>query len=52
LIVCGSEDHDNGSPEELVAALPDGRFKQVPGTHMSSVTRPEFGQAIADFLSA
>ena len=52
LVVCGSEDHDNGSPEELAAALPDGRFKQVPGTHMSSVTRPEFGQAIAGFLSA
>ena len=50
LVVCGSEDHDNGSPEELAAVLPDGRFKQVPGTHMSSVTRPEFGQVIADFL--
>ena len=50
LVVCGSEDHDNGSPEELAAALPDGRFSQVPGTHMSSVTKPDFGQVIADFL--
>jgi hypothetical protein len=24
----------------------------VPGTHMSSVTKPEFGEAIADFLAA
>jgi len=24
----------------------------VPGTHMSSVTKPEFGEAIASFLAA
>lgn len=52
LVVCGSGDHDNGSPQDLVAALPDGRYAQVPGTHMSSVTRLEFGEAIAAFLAA
>lgn len=52
LVVCGTEDRDNGAPEDLVAALPDARLAQVPGTHMSSVTRPEFGRAIADFLAA
>jgi pimeloyl-ACP methyl ester carboxylesterase len=52
LLVCGSEDDDNGSAEELAAALPDGVFREVPGTHMSSVTKPEFGAAIAEFLSA
>ena len=51
LVVCGSEDQDNGSAEELAAALPDARFAEVPGTHMSSVTRPEFGAAIADFVA-
>lgn len=51
MVVCGSEDDDNGSAEELAAALPDGRFREVPGTHMSSVTRPEFGEAIAAFLA-
>ncbi|MFL6726132.1 MAG: alpha/beta fold hydrolase [Sphingomicrobium sp.] len=50
LVVCGSDDHDNGSGEELAAALPDATFREVPGTHMSSVTRSEFGEAIADFL--
>jgi pimeloyl-ACP methyl ester carboxylesterase len=50
LVVCGSEDEDNGSAEELVAALPNAVFRQVPGTHMSSVTRPELGEAIALFL--
>jgi len=52
LVVCGDEDDDNGSAEELAAALPDAIFREVPGTHMSSVTKPQFGEAIADFLSA
>jgi pimeloyl-ACP methyl ester carboxylesterase len=51
LVVCGSEDDDNGSAEELAAMLPNAVFEEVPGTHMSSVTKPEFGEAIAEFLS-
>ena len=51
LVVCGSEDDDNGSAEELANVLPNAIFVEVPGTHMSSVTKPEFGEAIADFLS-
>jgi pimeloyl-ACP methyl ester carboxylesterase len=52
LVVCGSEDDDNGSAEELAAALPDAVFREVPGTHMTSVTKPEFGEEIARFLAA
>lgn len=52
LVLCGTEDNDNGSAEELAAALPNGTLRQVPGTHMSSVTKPEFGDAIVDFLTA
>jgi pimeloyl-ACP methyl ester carboxylesterase len=52
LVVCGSEDHDNGSGEELAQALPNAIFREVPGTHMSSVTKPQLGEAIANFLSA
>jgi pimeloyl-ACP methyl ester carboxylesterase len=52
LVVCGSEDDDNGSAEELANVLPDARFEEVPGTHMSSVTKPELGEAIARFLAA
>ena len=51
LVVCGSEDQDNGSAEELAQAMPNAIFREVPGTHMSSVTKPEFGNAIAEFLS-
>jgi pimeloyl-ACP methyl ester carboxylesterase len=51
LVVCGAEDQDNGSAPALAEALPDGRYAEVPGTHMSSVTKPEFGAAIVGFLS-
>ena len=51
LVVCGSEDEDNGSAEELANVLPHAVFREVPGTHMSSVTKPELGEAIAVFLA-
>ena len=51
LVVCGDQDQDNGSAEELANVLPNAVFDEVPGTHMSSVTKPEFGEAIAEFLS-
>ena len=50
LVVCGTEDRDNGDPRELVEALPNATLAEIPGTHMSSVTRPELGEAIARFL--
>jgi pimeloyl-ACP methyl ester carboxylesterase len=52
LVVCGSEDDDNGSAQELANVLPNAVFVEVPGTHMSSVTKPQFGEAIAEFLAA
>ena len=51
MVLCGSEDHDNGSGQDLAEALPDAIYREVPGTHMSSVTKPEFGEAIARFLT-
>jgi pimeloyl-ACP methyl ester carboxylesterase len=52
LVVCGSEDDDNGSAEELANVLPNAIFEEVPGTHMSSVTKPQLGEAIANFLAS
>lgn len=52
LVVCGEQDQDNGSAGELVAALSDARLATIPGTHMSSVTEPALGEAIAAFLAA
>jgi len=50
LVLCGSEDRDNGSPEELAALLPNGRHVAIPGTHMSSVTKAEMSQEMVRFL--
>lgn len=51
-VICGDEDHDNGSAAALAASLPNAQHITVPGGHMSSVTKPEMGEAIAAFLSA
>lgn len=51
-VITGAEDDDNGSGAELADALPNAIYREVPGGHMSAVTKPELGQAIADFLAA
>jgi pimeloyl-ACP methyl ester carboxylesterase len=50
LIVAGVEDQDNGSAPALAERLPDARCAEVPGGHMSSVTKPELGEEVARFL--
>ncbi|VXC56709.1 Hydrolase [Sphingomonas sp. 8AM] len=51
LVVSGKDDDDNGSAPVLADALPQARYVEVPGNHMSAVTKPELGQAIASFLA-
>lgn len=51
-VVCGVDDRDNGSAEELAAALPNGHYVEVPGTHMSAVTKPELAAAMLEGLRA
>ena len=50
LVVCGDEDSDNGSAQELAGMLPNATYAEVPGTHMSSVTKPDLGRAMAQWL--
>lgn len=50
LVVCGSEDEDNGSAPAL-AELIGACYAEIPGTHMTSVTKPELGMRIAEFLA-
>lgn len=50
LVVCGDEDSDNGSAQELAGMLPNATYTEVPGTHMSSVTKPDLGRAMAQWL--
>ena len=50
LVLSGAEDQDNGPAQALAELLPDGRYVEMPGNHMSAVTKPELGRAIAEFL--
>lgn len=50
-VICGDRDQDNGSGAELAQALAQGGFTEIPGSHMSSVTKPHLGEAILEFLS-
>lgn len=52
LVVSGEEDDDNGSALALAEVLPHGRYRAVPGGHMSAVVKPELGREIADFLAS
>lgn len=52
LVVCGDEDEDNGPAVNLATRLRHADYVEVPGTHMGSVTRPELGRAIAEWLGA
>ena len=49
-LICGNKDQDNGSAQDLALALPDGRYREIPGTHMSSVTEGALGDALVNFL--
>jgi len=51
LVLHGAQDDDNGSGEALAGLLPHGEYLEVPGNHMSVVTKPELGKAIAEFLA-
>ncbi len=51
-ILCGDQDQDNGSAEALADILVQGKLITIPGNHMSAVVKPEFGAAMADFLTA
>jgi pimeloyl-ACP methyl ester carboxylesterase len=50
LVLTGDKDDDNGSARALADTLANARYTVVPGDHMSAVTKPDLGAAIADFL--
>lgn len=51
-VICGADDQDNGSAPRLAETLTDATYVEIPGTHMSCVTRKELGEGMAAFLSA
>jgi pimeloyl-ACP methyl ester carboxylesterase len=52
LVLAGAEDDDNGTAEDLAAALPRGQAARIPGNHMSAVAEPDLGAAIGVFVAA
>ncbi|WP_423142183.1 alpha/beta fold hydrolase [Parablastomonas sp. CN1-191] len=50
LVLCGSDDRDNGDPNALVAALPNAVLAEGPGTHMGSVAQGALGDELVRFL--
>ena len=50
LVVCGSEDSDNGSAAQLAKIFTQGVYKTVPGDHNNAARTIEFSSVILDFL--
>jgi pimeloyl-ACP methyl ester carboxylesterase len=50
MVLCGDKDQDNGSAPKLAKILPDAKYVEIPGTHMSSVTEGALGDALVAFL--
>lgn len=50
LVLCGVDDRDNGSAPALALELPNAALVEIAGNHMSAVTKPDFGAAIAAWL--
>lgn len=49
-VICGVDDHDNGSAADLAATLQRGKLFTIPGNHMSAVVKPELGLACVEAL--
>ena len=52
LVAAGIDDADNGSAPELAAVLAHGRYLELPGNHMSAVTKRQLGFGIPPALSS
>ncbi|MBC7745039.1 MAG: alpha/beta hydrolase [Flavobacterium sp.] len=50
MVICGADDSDNGSAEDLSKVFPNGSFATVPGDHNHASATPEFSIKILDFL--
>jgi pimeloyl-ACP methyl ester carboxylesterase len=50
LVICGDQDEDNGSSEELFKMIPHAQYKRVPGDHNNTARTPEFSKDVLDFI--
>ena len=51
LVVCGADDQDNGSAPELARQLTNATYREIRGTHMSSVLEPALADEMVSFLT-
>jgi pimeloyl-ACP methyl ester carboxylesterase len=52
LVICGSEDEDNGSSKNLASLIPNASYARTPGVHNSAHHSKEFANAVMRFLKA
>ncbi len=52
MVLCGAEDQDNGSSVKLAECLPNAIHVEIPGNHMSCVTKPDLSLEMVRFLTA
>ena len=50
MIICGTEDHDNGSETELHQLIPNSKLNYVPGDHNSASRTIQFSADVLAFL--
>jgi pimeloyl-ACP methyl ester carboxylesterase len=50
LVLAGAEDGHNATAQALAEALPNGRYTELPGNHLTAMTSPEFEKALTSFL--
>jgi len=50
LIICGTEDEDNGKGTDLQQLIPHSKFISVPGNHNTTVATTAFAQQAMAFL--
>ncbi|WP_310498597.1 alpha/beta hydrolase [Sandarakinorhabdus sp.] len=51
LVLCGRDDQDNGSAPALALEMAQAALIEIPGNHMSAVTKPDFGTALSAWLA-
>ena len=52
LVICGDEDIDNGSPQELQQQIPNSKLVIVEGDHNNTYKQENFSKAVLDFLGS
>jgi pimeloyl-ACP methyl ester carboxylesterase len=50
LVICGTEDEDNGSSEKLAQLIPNSKYVRVPGVHNNAHQSEEFAREVVGFL--